>query len=708
MLKGMLILSTAVVVLGAYSVPSTAPQVQPDNPLFGEFNTPFEVPPFDLIREEHFLPAFKEGIEREREEVKAITANSEAPTFANTIEALEYSGAFLTRVDNIFSNLTSAQTNDELQEIAREVTPLLSKHSDDILLDPGLFMRVKSVFDQKDTLNLSPEQERLLDMYYKRFVRGGANLGEAEKARMREINEEISMLTLEFGEHVLEENNKFKMVLDNRADLAGLPDAVISAAAEAAADRGHDGKWVFTIHKPSLIPFLQFSERRDLREIMFKAYISKGANGDELDNRSVLSRIAALRVERANLLGYPTHADYVLDENMAKVPGNVYDLLNQLWVPALAMAQREARDMQAMIDVEGMDFNLEAWDWWYYAEKIKKERYDLDDEQLRPYFMLDNVRNGAFDLAGRLFGITFEEIVDIPKYHEEARAFEVRNADGSHLGVLYTDYFPRTGKRSGAWMNSFRKQMKINGRNVTPVIINCGNFSRPTGDKPTLISLEEALTLFHEFGHALHGLLSDCTYPSLSGTAVPRDFVELPSQIMENWATEPEVMKSYARHYLTGEPIPDELIEKIRNAGLFNQGFATVEYLAASFLDMDWHTLTEAVELDADSFENRSMEKIGLIPEIVARYKSPFFNHIFSGGYSSGYYSYIWAEVLDADAFQAFKETSLYDQEVARSYRENILSRGGTEDPMTLYVRFRGAEPSIDALLARKGFKQGR
>ncbi len=708
MLKGMLILSTAVVVLGAYSVPSTAPQVQPDNPLFGEFNTPFEVPPFDLIREEHFLPAFKEGIEREREEVKAITANSEAPTFANTIEALEYSGAFLTRVDNIFSNLTSAQTNDELQEIAREVTPLLSKHSDDILLDPGLFMRVKSVFDQKDTLNLSPEQERLLDMYYKRFVRGGANLGEAEKARMREINEEISMLTLEFGEHVLEENNKFKMVLDNRADLAGLPDAVISAAAEAAADRGHDGKWVFTIHKPSLIPFLQFSERRDLREIMFKAYISKGANGDELDNRSVLSRIAALRVERANLLGYPTHADYVLDENMAKVPGNVYDLLNQLWVPALAMAQREARDMQAMIDVEGMDFNLEAWDWWYYAEKIKKERYDLDDEQLRPYFMLDNVRNGAFDLAGRLFGITFEEIVDIPKYHEEARAFEVRNADGSHLGVLYTDYFPRTGKRSGAWMNSFRKQMKINGRNVTPVIINCGNFSRPTGDKPTLISLEEALTLFHEFGHALHGLLSDCTYPSLSGTAVPRDFVELPSQIMENWATEPEVMKSYARHYLTGEPIPDELIEKIRNASLFNQGFATVEYLAASFLDMDWHTLTEAVELDADSFENRSMEKIGLIPEIVARYKSPFFNHIFSGGYSSGYYSYIWAEVLDADAFQAFKETSLYDQEVARSYRENILSRGGTEDPMTLYVRFRGAEPSIDALLARKGFKQGR
>ena len=703
MLKGILIFGTGVVLLGAYAVIS--PEPQSTNPLFGAFDTPFQVPPFDLIREEHFLPAFKEGIEREQEEVNAITSSSDAPTFSNTIEALEYSGAFLTRVDNIFGNLTSAQTNDELQQIARDVTPLLSKHSDDILLNPGLFRRVKSVFDQKEVFNLSPEQDRLLDKYYKRFVRGGANLGEVDQARMREINEELSMLTLEFGEHVLEENNIFEMVLDNRADLAGLSDAIISAAAEAATSAGHDGKWVFTIHKPSLIPFLQFSERRELREKMLRAYITKGANGDELDNKSILSRIAALRVERANLLGYPTHADFVLDENMSKVPANVYNLLNQLWEPALAMAQQEGRDMQVMIDAEGGGFKLEAWDWWYYAEKIKKARYDLDDEQLRPYFMLDNVREGAFDLATRLFGITFEEIVDIPKYHEEARAFEVKESDGSHIGVLYTDYYPRTGKRSGAWMNSFRKQMKENGRNVTPVILNCGNFSRPTGNQPALVSLEETLTLFHEFGHALHGLLSDCTYPSQSGTSVPRDFVELPSQIMENWATEPEVMKSYARHYQTGEPIPDELIEKIKNASLFNQGFATVEYLAASFLDMDWHTLSEAVEMDADEFENRSMEKIGLMPEIVVRYKSPYFNHIFSGGYSSGYYSYIWAEVLDADAFQAFKETSLYNQRVARSYRENILERGGTEDPMVLYVRFRGAEPSIDALLARKGFK---
>lgn len=703
MLKGILILVTGVVLLGACA--KSLQELQSTNPLFGAFETPFQVPPFDLIREEHFLPAFKEGMEREREEVDAIATNSDAPTFSNTIEALDYSGAFLTRVGNIFSNLTSAQTNDELQEIAREVTPLLSKHSDDILLDPGLFQRVKSVYEQKDSLNLTPEQDRLLDKYYKRFVRGGANLGETEQVRMREINEALSMLTLEFGENILEENNIFKMVLDDRADLAGLPDAVISAASEAAASAGHEGKWIFTIRKPSLIPFLQFSERRELREKMLKAYITKGANGNELDNKSILSRIAALRVERANLLGYSSHADFVLDENMAKVPANVYDLLNQLWEPALAMAQQEGRDMQAMIDAEDGGFKLEAWDWWYYAEKIKKARYDLDDEQLRPYFKLDNVRDGAFDLATRLFGITFEEILDIPKYHEEVRAFEVKESDGSHIGVLYTDYFPRTGKRSGAWMNSFRKQMKENGRNVTPVILNCGNFSRPTGDQPALISLEETLTLFHEFGHALHGLLSDCTYPSQSGTSVPRDFVELPSQIMENWATEPEVMKSYARHYQTGEPIPDELIEKIKNAGLFNQGFATVEYLAASFLDMDWHTLSEAVEMDADEFENKSMEKIGLMPEIVVRYKSSYFNHIFSGGYSSGYYSYIWAEVLDADAFQAFKETSLYDQEVARSYRENILERGGTEDPMTLYVRFRGSEPSIDALLTRRGFK---
>ena len=585
------------------------------------------------------------------------------------------------------------------------MAPLLSKHSDDILLDPRLFRRVKVVYEQKDDLDLTREQQTLLARYYKDFVRGGANLGDTEQARLREINEALSLLSLEFGEHVLKENNSFEMVLDSEADLAGLPEAVISGAAEAARERGHEGKWVFTLQKPSLIPFLQFSERRELREKMLKGYISRGDHNNELDNKSVLSRIAALRVERANLLGYPTHADFILDENMAKKPRNVYDLLNQLWEPALEMARKEARDMQEMIDAEGGNFKLEPWDWWLYAEKIKKARYDLDDEQLRPYFMLDNVRNGAFEVATKLYGITFEERTDIPKYHEDVRVFEVKEADGTHIGILYTDYFPRASKRGGAWMSSYRKQKREKGRNITPVITNVGNLSRPLGDKPALLSLEETLTLFHEFGHALHGLLSDCTYPTLSGTSVPRDFVELPSQIMENWATEPEVLRSYARHYQTGEQIPDERIDKIKKASFFNQGFATVEYLAASFLDMDWHTLTEARQMDPIAFERQSMERIGLIPEIVVRYRSPYFNHIFSGGYSSGYYSYIWAEVLDADAFQAFKETSLFDRGTAQAFRENILSAGGTDDPMAMYVRFRGAEPSIDALLARRGFK---
>jgi len=454
-----------------------------------------------------------------------------------------------------------------------------------------------------------------------------------------------------------------------------------------------------------MLPFLQYSENRSLREKIFKAYINKGNNNDELDNKDTLAKIAALRVERANLLGYKTHADYVLENNMAKKPENVYKFLEQLWKPALKIAKKEARELQKMISKEGHDFKLQPWDWWYYAEKLKKAKYALDEEMLRPYFKLENVREGAFSVAGKLYGIQFIERKDIPKYHEDARVFEVKEADGSHIGILYTDYFPRASKRGGAWMNSFRKQSRLHGKEIYPVITNNGNFSKPTGGKPALISSEEVITLFHEFGHGLHGLLSDCTYNRLSGTSVSRDFVELQSQIMENWAFEPEVLKMYAKHYETGEVIPQELIDKLEKARHFNQGFVTVEYLAASFLDMDWHTLTEAKELDADEFEEASLNKIGLIPEIIVRYKSPYFNHIFSGGYASGYYSYIWAEVLDADAFQAFKETSLFDQKTAQSFRENILERGGTEDPMVLYKRFRGAEPKVEYLLKKRGLK---
>ncbi len=493
-------------------------------------------------------------------------------------------------------------------------------------------------------------------------------------------------------------------MIDNTADLAGLSEGVINAAAEAAKERGHDGKWVFTLHKPSMIPFLQYAENRKLREKIYKAYINRGNNDNELDTKETLAKMANLRVQRANLLGFKTHAHYILDNNMAKTPEKVYELLNKLWTPALARAKQEAADMQKMIDAEGHDFKLASWDWWYYAEKVKKAHYDLDEEQLRPYFQIDTVRDGAVYVANKLFGITFTERNDIPKYHPDVKTYEVKEADGTHIGIYYADYHPRASKRGGAWMNSYRKQSRLGGKNVTPVITNVSNFTKPTADKPALISLSEVRTLFHELGHALHGLLSDCTYPSLSGTSVPRDYVEFPSQVMENWAVDPQVIKVYAKHYQTGEPIPQELLDKIISAGKFNQGFETVEYLAASFLDLDWHTITKTQEFDVLAFENASLNKIDLMPEIISRYRSSYFRHIFSGGYSSGYYSYIWSEVLDSDCYQAFKETGdIFNPEKAQAFRKYILSAGGTDDPMVLYKKFRGAEPKIEPLLERRG-----
>ncbi|MHC4736531.1 MAG: M3 family metallopeptidase, partial [Planctomycetota bacterium] len=600
---------------------------QDENPLLSEFDTLYQVPPFDRITEEHYLPAFKEGMEQQNMEIDAIVNNPGVPTFENTIEAMEGTGSLLRKVGNVFGVLNGTMTNDAMQKIAKEVAPLRSEHRDNIRLNDKLFQRIKAVYEQKDKLDLTTEQNTLLVKYYKDFVRSGANLDEAKKARLKEINQELSILSVTFGENVLKENNRFEMVIDKKEDLAGLPQASITGAEEAAKERGHEGKWVFTIHKPSMIPFLQYSEKRDLREKIFKAYINKGDNNDELDNKANLAKIAALRVERVNLLGYKTHADYVLENNMAKKPENVYKFLVQLWKPALKIAKTEAKELQEMIRKDGHDFKLQPWDWWYYAEKLKKAKYALDEEMLRPYFKLENVREGAFAVANKLWGIQFAERTDIP--HEDAKVFEVKEADGSHIGILYTDYFPRASKRGGAWMNRFRKQSRLHGKDVRPVITNNGNFSKPTGDKPALISSREVLTLFHEFGHALHGLLSDCTYNRLSGTSVPRDFVELQSQIMENWAFEPEVLKMYAKHYETGEVIPQELVDKLKKAGHFNQGFVTVEYLAASFLDMDWHTLAEAKELDVHKFETESLNRIGLIPEIIVRYKSPYFNHIF-------------------------------------------------------------------------------
>jgi peptidyl-dipeptidase Dcp len=688
-------------------VKSQPDQQQPANPFLVEWDTPFGVPPFDKIELVYYQPAFDEAMRQHNEEIDAVLAISSAPTFANTIEALERSGALLSRVSNVFFAMNSSLTNEDMQEIAKVVAPELSKHEDEILLNDKLFQRVKSVYEQKDALGLNPEQLKLLDECYKGFVRGGANLDDKDKARLTEINGELSKLSLQFGENVLKENNKFEMVVENETDLSGLPEAVITAAKETAKERGHEGKWVFTLHKPSMIPFIQYSDKRDLREKIYKAYYSRGNNGDELDNKKILARMAALRAERAKLLGYETHAHYVLEDNMAKEPKNVYELLGKLWSPALKRATVEAAEMQQMIDQEGGDFKLATWDWWYYAEKVKKAKYDLDEEMLRPYFKLENVRQGVFDVAGALFGLRFEERSDIPKYHEDVTVFEVKEADGSQVCILYVDYFPRASKRGGAWMGEFRQQSKQEGKNIRPIIYNVGNFTKPTSSEPSLLSFDEVNTLFHEFGHALHGMLSDCTYETLAGTEVSRDFVELPSQLMENWASDPQVLKMYARHYQTGEPMPDELIEKIKKSRHFNQGFATTEYLAASFLDLDWHTLDKAREVtDVLAFEDECLSELGLIPEIISRYRSPYFRHIFAGGYSSGYYSYVWAEVLDADAFQAFKEAGdIFDAKTAKSFRENVLERGGTEDAMVLYTRFRGQDPSIEPLLERRGLK---
>lgn len=673
------------------------------NPFFKEWNTPFQAPPFEEIKLEHYLPAFEEGIRQQKSEVDAVVNNNEKPTFANTIEAMEKSGKLLTKVSSVFYNLNSANTNDEMQNIAKTVAPMLSKHNDDINLNEKLFARVKAIYNERDKLNLLVEQHKVLKDYYDGFIRGGANLTDDQKEKFRKINEELSVLSLKFGENLLKETNAIRLIIENKDDLAGLPENVIQSAYETGQSKGYEGKWVFTLQKPSFIPFLQYSEKRSLREKVFKAYVNRGNNNNEFDTKNILSRIAALRVERANLLGYKTHGDFILEKNMAKNPETVYKFLFNLWKPALKRAKMEIDDMQKIIDEEGNDFKLEAWDWWYYAEKVKKQKYDLDEKMLRPYFKLENVLKGVLDVATKLYGIQFVERNDIPTYHPDVKVVEVKEADGKHVAILFTDYFPRDSKRSGAWMNSFRKQSNIENNFITPVISNVGNFSKPTADKPSLLSLDEVETLFHEFGHALHGILSNSVYPSVSGTSVPRDFVELCSQIMENWALAPEVLKMYAKHYQTNEPMPDDMIKKIENSKLFNQGFETVEYLAASFLDMDWHTLINAEEEDAINFEKKSLSKIGLIPEIESRYQSTNFQHIFSGGYSAGYYSYIWAAVLDADAFEAFEENGLFDQATALSFRKNILEKGGSEDPMELYKRFRGREPKVDALLKRRG-----
>lgn len=674
-----------------------------DNPLLAAYDTPYEVPPFNLIKNEHFKPAILEAIRIHHGEIEAIANNTAAPTFENTVVAMENAGSLLTRVNTVFSNLNGAHTNDTLQAIAKEVAPDLSRHLDNIFLNPRLFERVKKVWNTQLDYKLNSEQARMLERKYKAFLRSGANLDDKGKERLRKINEELSVLSLKYGENILAENNTYELVIDKKEDLAGLPKDLVSAAADDAKAKGKEGKWIFTLQNASVMPFLQYADNRELRKQIWTAYQKRGNNGNATDNRIGVVQMANLRNEKARLLGYKNHAAFVLEERMAQTPEKAYALLDQLWKPALEKAKVEAADIKKLMAADGISGEVQPYDWRYYTEKIRKERYALDEEEVKQYFSLENVRNGIFKVTENLYGLKYRELKDVPKYHEDVTVWEVTEKDGKHIGLLYMDMHPRASKKGGAWMTSYRKQQMMEGKRVAPVISIVCNFSKPVGDAPALLTFDETTTFFHEFGHALHGLLSNVEYESLAGTSVFTDFVELPSQIMENWAAEPEVLKMYAKHYKTGAVIPDELIAKLQAAATFDQGFTTVEYLAASYLDMAYHTMNEPLGQNVMPFEEAAMKKIGLIDAIIPRYRSTYFTHIFAGGYSAGYYSYIWSGVLDTDAFQAFKDKSLFDPATAKSFRTNILERGGTADPMVLYKNFRGAEPKIDALLKKRG-----
>lgn len=683
------------------------------NPFFEEWDTPFGVPPFDKIKESDFLPAFKKAIEIQNQEIEAIVSNEEAPTFDNTIVALDKSGSDLDKVSGVFFNLVEANTNEKLMSINNEIAPVLAGHRDNMMLNAELFKRVKVVADKQNELSLeientnakalNQEQKALLDKIYKGFVRGGSELNDIDQDALRKINKKLASLYPQFGEVLMKQGNAYYMLVEDENDLSGLPKSVKDAAREVAIEKGHDGAWAFTLDKPSWIPFLQYADNRNLRKELYTAWMNRGKT-DEFNTTPIINEILVLREEKAKLLGFENFAQYAVDKNMAKTPENVYQLLMDLWKPSLAKAKEEAAELQKIMNSEAVAGELKSWDWWYYTEKLRKEKYNLDESELRPYFSLEAVKKGAFELAGRLYGLKFEKRTDLPVYHKDVETYEIKEEDGTHVGIFYVDYFPRSSKRGGAWMEAYRKQSGNGDNMITPVIVNVCNFTKPTADTPSLLSIDEVETLFHEFGHALHGFLSNVEYKSISGTSVKRDFVELPSQIMENWALQPEMLQLYAYHYQTGELIPEDLVEKIQQSAQFNQGFVTTEYLAASLLDMDYHTAVNAADINVDEFEKASMDQLGLIDAIIPRYRSNYFSHAFSGeGYAAGYYVYIWAAVLDTDAFDAFAEKGLFDRELGQSLRDQIISRGGSDDPMTLFVNFRGAEPSIYPLLKKRG-----
>lgn len=672
------------------------------NPLIGTFNTPFESTPFTHIKESHFLPALESAIAAAREEVNAITNNSASPTFNNTIAALDYSGEEVSRTAEIFFNLNSAETNDTIQKIARDFSPLLTEYGNDILLNEKLFARIKEVWENKDNENLDHEQFRLLEKTYKSFVRNGANLNDTEKEKLRTLNKELATLSLQYGEHVLAETHAFILVLDDENDLAGLPQFAVDAAAEEATQRNLNGKWVFTLDAPSYMPFMTYAKNRTLREKIAKAYGSRAFGKAENDNQEMVKAIVAKRKERANLLGYASHAHFVLEERMAETPKKVEAFLEELFTYARPAAEKDLEAVKQFAkETDGLE-DFRQWDFSYYAEKLKKQKYSIDDELLKPYFKLENVINGVFQVANKLFGITFNERADIDKYHPDVITYEVLDKDGSHLALFYADFFPRKGKRNGAWMTSYRGQKRKEGKNIRPHISIVCNFTKPTAKTPSLLTFNEVTTLFHEFGHALHGMLANTTYPSLSGTSVYWDFVELPSQILENWCYEKDALDLFAHHYETGEKIPEEYIARLKASATYNEGYATLRQLSFGMLDMAWHHQLNGPVNDVGAYEQDAIARTQLFEPIKTSNTSCAFSHIFQGGYSAGYYSYKWAEVLDADAFELFKEKGLFDGETASKFRV-LLSSGGTEHPMELYKRFRGHEPDVKALLRRAG-----
>lgn len=675
------------------------------NPFLTDMKTPYGVPAFDQIQLEDYMPAFEEGIARQQAEIEAIVNNLDAPTFANTVEALDRTGMLLEQVSGAFFNVLEADGNAEMDSIANIIAPRLSELNDAIVMNEALFARIKAVYDERDNLALTPEQMRLLTETYKSFVNNGANLPAEQKERLKQINSELAVLSLRFGQNVVAETNACQRFITKEEQLTGLPESAKAAAAEEAAAAGHPGEWLFTPKRTSFTPVLQYCSNRDLRQQLLMDYTSRGNHDNENDNKSVIVREMQLRIEKARLFGYDNPADYILADCMAKDHQTVDAFLQTVWKPSLQAAKREAAELQQLMNEDLPGEQLQPWDWWYYAEKLRKAKYALDEEELKPYFELNHVMSGAFWLAYNLYGLNFEPLNDMPVYNPEVKVFKVTDNDGSLVGILYTDYFPRAGKRPGAWMNNICPQyVDADGVDHRPVIINVGNFNKPTKDQPSLLSMDDVETLFHEFGHALHGLMSKAHYKRLSGTNTPRDFVELPSQFMENYCYDPYIMSIYARHYQTGEVMPIELVEKINKAGKFNQGFVTTELLSASILDMDFHELTSADGLDVNAFEAQSMKKMGMIPQIIVRYRPTFYNHIFTTGYEAGYYSYTWSAVLDADAFAAFKETGdILDQATARRFR-HLLEQGGTRDAQELYLEFRGKPADAQHLLRRKGF----